>query len=323
MKERWRSLLLLVALLLSFGATGVEDGSRCLVVYSYHTGYAWNDAVDQALRRGLEGHCELRPFYMDSKRNPNPTYLQEKAAEVVALIESWSPDVVIAVDDNASKYVVVPHLKGRELPVVFCGLNGAAEEYGYPLSNTTGMMEVSPVEPLLLTATRIMNLSTSGMRAHLIDGDRLSAHKVHRSMQRVLAQWGGALEPHFVQNFEEWKAAYRASQSGDLVVLVNNAGIEGWDQKEAESFVRQYGATMSVSNNRWMRTLAALTFAKLPEEQGEWSAAAVKRILRGTPVSQIPLVTNRRWKSYASQSLVSRIGVKFPATLQRRVEWIK
>ena len=322
MRYRWRSRLLLVVLLFS-GAARAEDDPRCLALYSYHVGYAWNDAIDQEVTEGLAGHCEVRSFYMDSKRNPDPAYLQQKAVEVVALIESWSPDVVIAVDDNASRYVVVPYLMERKQPVVFCGINGTAEEYGYPSSNITGMLEVSPVEPLLLAATRAVGQPISRVRAHLIDGDRLSAHKVHRGMQQVVERWGGTLEPHFVRNFEEWKAAYRQAQSGDLVVLVNSVGIEDWDQQEAERFVREHGDTISVSNNRWMRSLVTLTFAKIPEEQGEWSVSAVKRILGGTPASQISQVTNRRWKVYASRALVSRIEARIPLALQRHVEWVE
>jgi hypothetical protein len=40
-------------------------------------------------------------------------------------------------------------LKDKALPVVFCGINWDATAYGFPCSNITGMLEVSPANSLL------------------------------------------------------------------------------------------------------------------------------------------------------------------------------
>ena len=120
----------------------------CLYVGSYHAGYHWNDRIEQGLERSLKGVCEVHRFYMDTKRNKGAPFAEGKAEEAKALIDKLRPDVVIACDDNASKYLVVPHLKGSAVPVVFCGVNWTVEPYGYPFPNVTGMIEVAPVRPL-------------------------------------------------------------------------------------------------------------------------------------------------------------------------------
>ena len=40
-----------------------------------------------------------------------------------AEIDAFKPDVVIAADDNASKYLIEPYFKDAALPFVFCGVN--------------------------------------------------------------------------------------------------------------------------------------------------------------------------------------------------------
>ncbi len=65
------------------------------------------------------------------------------------MIDSWQPDVVIASDDNASKYLIAPYYKGGDLPFVFCGLNWDASVYGFPAKNVTGMVEVAQIPQLL------------------------------------------------------------------------------------------------------------------------------------------------------------------------------
>ena len=56
---------------------------------------------------------------------------------------------MIASDDNAQKYLVVPYLKGTQVPVIFNGVNWDASAYGFPTSNVTGMIEVELPDQLV------------------------------------------------------------------------------------------------------------------------------------------------------------------------------
>ncbi len=73
--------------------------ARCLYVSSYHTGYVWNDDIEEAMGKVLQGQCEIKKFYMDGKRNLAPEFAQHKTLEAKKLIETWRPDVVIATAD--------------------------------------------------------------------------------------------------------------------------------------------------------------------------------------------------------------------------------
>ncbi|MBT3473846.1 MAG: hypothetical protein HN454_13600, partial [Gammaproteobacteria bacterium] len=95
--------LLLLLLLQPLHAQESAEKPRCLLLYSYHVGYAWNDGVDEGATRTLADQCTIRRFYLDSKRNPDPKTIRSKVDEVMGVVMAWQPDVMIAVDDNASK----------------------------------------------------------------------------------------------------------------------------------------------------------------------------------------------------------------------------
>lgn len=312
--------LLLLLLLQPLHAQESAEKPRCLLLYSYHVGYAWNDGVDEGATRTLADHCTIRRFYLDSKRNPDPKTIRSKVDEVMGVVMAWQPDVMIAVDDNASKYVVAPYFKGSDTPVVFCGVNWTAESYGYPYRNVTGMVEVAPIDALLEQTAEAMRpllqeRSFNQIKAHFIDADRLSARKIFAYFKRAFDQRGITLEPHFVDDFDAWKSAYQHAQRDDLILLINHAGIEDWDQQAAQQFVEQEGKTFSVTNHDWMRSLVAMTVAKVPQEQGEWAAAAAIKILQGSPISGIPITRNRQMIRFINPRLLSRVGVSLPQSL--------
>lgn len=85
---------------------------------------------------------------MDTKRNPAEEFSKAAALKARTTIEEFRPDVVIASDDNASKYLIMPYYKDAELPFVFCGINWDASIYGFPYKNVTGMIEVALVSEI-------------------------------------------------------------------------------------------------------------------------------------------------------------------------------
>ena len=119
-------------------------GKKVVYVNSYHEGYAWSDAIEAGLHDVFDGTgVELKIIRLDTKNNPDPAFGAAAGDKAAKEIAAYKPDVVIASDDNAQKYVVVPHLKGGSIPVIFNGVNWDASAYGYsPAGNVTGMVEV-------------------------------------------------------------------------------------------------------------------------------------------------------------------------------------
>ncbi len=319
MVKRGQVAVLGLMLLQIWSGIAQADDPRCLLLYSYHPGYEWNDGIDRGATQVLEGECEIRRFFLDSKRNKSPEWIEQKAAEAVALIESWKPDVVIAADDNASKYVVVPYLKGGDLPILFCGVNWEAKRYGFPASNVTGMVEVSPIIPLIKVGIQVA--AGRKTEAHFIAADVVTEQKEFTRFEREFAQRGIKLIPHLVEDFEQWKSAYRKAQHPrEVLVLSNNAGIRNWDQRAAERWVQRHSRVFTVTVNPWMSRLSHITMGKVAEEQGIWSGQKALDILRGEDIRSIAMTTNKQWKLDANRQLLEKNGFRLPGWVEKRLK---
>lgn len=284
--------------------------AKCLYISSYHHGYEWNDGLERGIENALQGKCTLDKFYMDTKRNKSEPFGQEMALEAKAYIEASKPDILLVADDNASRYLIQPYYKDHVIPVVFCGINYSVKSYGYPYSNATGMIEISPIRPLLKYTKSIQKDLKLGV---YLASDVISQHKEFELNQKVYASQGITLLPMFVSDMNEWLEAYSDAQKQvDFIIVGNNGGIEGWDDQLATAQALKKGKLLSVSNYEWMNRYALLTVSKLAEEQGEWMAQVAVAVLGGENISEIPIVVNRRWQVYVNVSLMGKNQVKVP-----------
>ena len=213
--------------------------ARCLYVSSYHAGYEWNDSIEHGLESTLQNRCELRKFYMDGKRNLGEAFAKAKALEAKQLVETWKPDVIIAADDNVSKFLIMPYYKNAAIPVVFCGLNWTAEPYGYPYRNATGMIEVGPIEPLL---AEVLIAVKNIRRGVFLSADEMTQSKEFAMSREVYKRRGITLTHTAVSTLAGWQAGFSAAQQdADFIVIGNNAGIKDWDDAQARRYVHEHG----------------------------------------------------------------------------------
>lgn len=301
------------------GAASAAPPARCLYVSSYHAGYEWNDGIERGLESALQNRCEIRKFYMDGKRHLGEDYARAKALEAKRLVDAWKPDVIIAADDNVSKFLIAPYFKDAAVPVVFCGLNWTADAYGYPYRNATGMIEVGPIEPL---QAEVLAVVKNARRGVFLSADEITQKKEFSMVQEIYKRRGIAITHTAVNTMAAWQAAYKAAQaSADFLVVGNNAGIHDWDNTAARRYAHDHGRRFSVAYLDWMAPYAMLTMAKIADEQGEWSGKVALLILDGTPPSKIPVVANRRWNMFVNTRLLDKSGIRLsPDILQKAVK---
>lgn len=294
----------LVFVLLLGNISSVSALPRCLHVMSYHKGYSWNDGIENGVEKTLAGKCELRKFYMDSKRNTSPAFIRARALEAKQLIEEFKPDIVIASDDNASRYLVQPYYKNSDLPIVFNGINWTAEIYGYPYKNATGMVEVAPVEEMLDIARRNTALIN---KVVFISDDVVTEHKDFRHYRNIYEKFGVNVQGVFVKTMAEWEKAFtEAQKTSDFIILGNNAAINDWDVKKAVGYVAQEGKRLTMTTYAWMMPYTMLGVSKLASEQGEWAGEVVLAVLSGINISDIPITVNRNWAYYQNKKLLKK-----------------
>ncbi len=322
--RRW--VLFAAIILCSFYAAEAAEGpvvdshygKKVLWINSYHEGYTWVDGISRGIRKGFFGSgVELKVWHMDTLRNGSEVYGQQAGALARKVVEEYHPDVVIASDDNAQRFLVVPYLMGSNLPLVFCGVNRDPREYGYPAPNVTGMHEIDFVVDLV-----------KQMRP-FAGGDRIGMIACQRETDQIIADdynhqfFGERLKVYLVKTFDEFKDAFlRAQQEVDILCLPNNAGIEGWQNEVAETFMTEHIRIPTGGLNPWMTPYVIFILAKIPEEQGAYAAATALRILAGTRPEDIPIVQNREAQLIVNLKMAQAAGIILPVSLLQTAEVI-
>ncbi len=299
------------------------EQKKLLFVSSYHTGYQWSDDIEKGLLKALsitvnqdgsydtsQSEVQLRVVGMDTKRNTSVEFKQQAALAAKRIIDQWQPDVVVASDDNAAKYLIAPYYKNAATPFIFCGLNWDASVYGFPVSNVTGMVEITP----LLDTLETIKPYARGNRIGYIGKDVLSARKTFPYYERLLGR--PFTDGKLVSTFEEFKQAYlRLQDSVDVLLWMSPIGISGWDERQAEDFI--LANTKIPSGGLYKHTVRYVLLARtnIAEEQGWWAGKTALRILDGTSPADIPLTRNKESRLYLNMHLADHLGIKFPMDL--------
>ena len=292
------------------------SGKKILWVDSYHEGYEWSDDIEVGLRAVLnDTGAELKVVRLDTKRNSGDEFGQNAALAAKAEIDAFQPDVLIASDDSAQEYLIVPYYKDTDLPVIFNGVNWDASPYGYPASNVTGMIEVDFITQMI---EHLKNY-TQGDRIGYLSGDTNTDRKLGDIYnERFL---NGQMKTYFVKTYDEFEEMFLKTQEEvDILYFGNNAGIEGWEDEAALQFITENTKIPTGTRQDWIAPYVLITLAKSGEEQGEWSAQTALSILDGTPVSDIPVAENKRGELILNLDIAEQLGVVFSPSLLRNAE---
>ncbi len=294
-------------------------GKKILFINSYHRGYYWSDGEQKGFEQALAGTgVEFSVVYLDAKNNPSESFKRDAAFKVKQYIEQFKPDVVVAADDDAFKYVIVPYYRDSGLPVVFCGINWDISLYGAPFANTTGMIEVGLIESLF----RHLKKYSSGSRVGLLGFDSWSERKNAEYSARSIP--GGFVAEEYVGDFESWKEKFLELQEKvDILLITSWAGISGWDTRQAAEFiVRNARVPVGTDASVELMPLALIGLVKIPEEQGIYAARCALRILEGVKPSQIPVTSNKRGDLFINLALAEKLDVIFTPAMLRNAKVI-
>jgi ABC-type uncharacterized transport system substrate-binding protein len=276
---------------------------------SYDPSYAVSADTARGIQKVLAGKpVELKTFYLDTKRHDGDAEIKKNVEAARQAIAAFQPDVLIASDDAAVKYVVVPFFKGGSTPVVFCGVNWSAEPYGLPAGNVTGMVEIFPAFQVMDLARRYY---PDLRRVAVLSEDSLSEQQNRAYIEPRFKSLGYETEYVLVGDYAAWKAAVlRLQQHSDVLYLLTQAAIKGWDTRDARAFLRQNLTKPVVVTDDFMGPYGVFGLVKDYTEQGEYAAATALRILAGTRPDQIPLARNRRRSVMLNPVLARKIGFR-------------
>ncbi|MHC1742509.1 MAG: ABC transporter substrate-binding protein [Syntrophobacteraceae bacterium] len=283
--------LSLVVIFSAFAAAADLQGKKVLFIDSYHEGYDWSDGITNGIKQVFDGKgIELKIVRMDTKRNGDEEFKKQAGEKAKAAIEELKPDVVIAADDNASKYVIVQYFKDSSLPFVFCGVNWDASVYGFPWKNVTGMLEVSPIPQLI----EQLKPFAKGGRIGFLGPDNETARKEAEAYKKV---FGMQLVEHFAKDYDDWKKGFEALQSSaDMLIIESDGGLYKDKAADMKAYAEANSKIPSGTAYDFMTPVAMIGFAKIAEEQGAWAADAALKILGGAEPSSISVAKNKEGK---------------------------
>jgi len=346
---RWRMIICISVLILIMGCSEAPEKSgkdnakhltvqkvstiakkKVLFVNSYHRGYDWSDGVTRGILDTFdatmksngeidnsESKVTLKIFYMDTKRNKSEEFKKNAGLKAKGVIGSWKPDIVIASDDNAAKYLIVPYYKNSKLPFIFCAINWDASIYGFPSDNVTGMVEITVIKPML----EHLKEYAEGNRIGLLGADTLTRKKsaaIYSSYYKL------DIDNRYAATFKDWKREFEKLQDEvDMMLITSPAGISGWDQQAAVQFVLKNAKIPSGCMIPTAMPFSLIGFTKVPEEQGEWAAGTALDILAGKSPKDIPVVTNKKAQVYLNMRLAKKLGIKFPMELIERARFVE
>lgn len=296
---------------------------RVLILQSYNKEYAWTRDVSKGIHRVLDKYPQysIKWHYMDTKRRTSKHYKKIAAEAALSLIRRWQPHVVIAVDDNAQA-LVASKLVNKKFPqIVFAGVNGSREQYGYDKAkNVTGILERLELNAIKGMIGQI--LPKGDVRIGLVTDHSPTSDLVHKEVKSF--DWR-PMQLSYVKDaktFDEWKAAIRhANKVADILLFTNYHTVARSEQdkhkvppRELIHWTLQHTSLPNIGGwGFFVEDGGMVATGVSPYEQGEEAAKmAVTIIEKHIQAGTIPYETTRQFIIYARKSQLDKAGFKLP-----------
>ncbi len=148
LKQFKNFFMVLFVLVLSASVLYINyERPRILVLHSYSLDYVWTKEVNVGLERIFQDHSwvDIRYHYMSAKKFKDQDELRRSAIAARNAVDNIRPNVLIAIDDDAQSLVAKYYVDDPHIRIVFAGINGGIEPYGYDhANNVTGILERKP-----------------------------------------------------------------------------------------------------------------------------------------------------------------------------------
>jgi ABC-type uncharacterized transport system substrate-binding protein len=317
------TLILSLVILALVSSCGMQHKGKYKIVYvnSYHQGHPPSDQITAGLLESLPADSfEVIAHFMDTKRNPSQEYIEAKSAALLDSIKVADPDLLVVSDDNAVKYLVQPHLQDQDLPIVFCGVNWSADQYGLSRNNITGILELLPVEEVMAT----MKTYYPSMQSLLVlNENTTTSRKTKPILDTLLNRLGIEVTQALVDDFESWKTGFKEGNlSHDIIYLQTQGAIKGWDHDEALEFINKHIKVPLITCEDHMMPYSIFGMTQVSREQGSWAAETVKKILHGIPPSEIPVSKNQMVSIWFNPGLAEKVGFQPDPSLMEKARVI-
>ncbi len=305
---------------------------RILILHSYSADYVWTREVNKGLERILnqEARISVHHHEMRTKRFHEKDELRRAGIVARRVIERIQPDVLIAIDDYAQKLAARFFIDHPGIRIVFAGVNGRIEPYGYHrANNVTGILERKPVAAIREV---LMALGARGdrreqpIRALFLSDSSYSSKRDADYMDSF--SWAPIhyLGARFMETYQQWQeqlpllagqvdfllvAGYRKlPRNGNSRGYAAPEQVMGWT--EAHSPVPVIGLNVFNTEDG-----AMLSVGVSPYEQGETAAAMALDIIHGdNHPGAMPVKTSEQYVVSMRAGALKRRGLTLPSIFE-------
>ena len=290
-------------------------------------------AVEMLKKLGFEDgeNVKYKTFFMDTKKTYTSAKQQEARGKIaLSMIKEFDPDVVVVMDDNAIKYVMLP-LVDTKYQAVFSGMNVQIEDYDKiaefmdtretPGHNVTGVIE----DMHFAESFKLMQKIVPGLKKVMFIADKTPTGNGLVKAIKVAMQKDPAfpveVEIRKAGTFKEYKSLiHNANKRGDIQAIYPIAvGLEVAASKKCVVAPEIFAWTLK--NSHKPDVAGTFFFCKFgilggatvdfPSMGGE-AGMKVARILSGEKAGDIPIENCKRFAIAINLARSKQLGIEIP-----------
>lgn len=338
--QRVQLYLLLVCSVMSvlaFSQRAIADvQKKIFILHSYESNHVCGAPQHEGVLRGLrengfvpDKNLQVQVFAMDTKRrNTTEAQMSRVAEQALAAIRSFSPDVLVTLDDNAFRLVAL-RLADTGQAIVFSGMNTQPEKYAravpwldsrsHPGHNITGVIEKLHILTALKVQRKILGkLDTVFFISDTSPTGTAAVEQVHDEM---------GTEPHdftwrlaVADSWEQYRKILLAACSDPevdtiypMALRLQDAGGTVYTAPEILRWTAHVCHKPSIPVNYAFVELGLMGGVGVDFEYMGWQAGwLAARILHGETPGEIPLEKAARYALVFNMARARALGITIP-----------
>jgi hypothetical protein len=319
------------------------ETARVMVVHSYSSEHVCGRPQGEGVAAALTDHgwhqgrnLELRAMFMDTKQvYTTPEAIRQRAALALAAVDEFKPHVLVVLDDNAIREVMLPLIDREGLSIVFSGMNGQPEDYdkkvrylsslAEPGHNVTGVYEkLHLVKSMRVIAAALGDLQP-GDRVVGITDYSPTGNAITRQFEIELAGESPALgwELRRVKDFEEYKALIGELNQDPRVRAIYPAALK-LKTATGETFAAGSIFEWTIANSTKPEMALNYHFSKIGlfggaavdfTAMGYMAGTKAAKILHGTKAGSIPVEDAADYAIVFNLRRALGLGIEIPKPL--------
>lgn len=306
-------ILAVLLLLPAQGAWAQKAKKKVLYLNSYHHGYAWSDQIRKGIVSVLndsEFSLEMQTEYMDAKKY-NYNYITNKLVTLYRDKFAGEKFDAIIVSDNDAFNFVRQHRAALfpGVPIIFCGVNMSRDSLEVGI---TGVVE----RPSLIDTLNVALSFHPGVRRLVVVGDTSTTGRyIRRQIENIMSAFEKRLEFEYWTSMSMGEMLTRVRDLPDDTILFfipMYQEVDGrfYTAEEVMEEISKYSTVPLYSAWRFLLGHGSVGGKLLSgQKEGAQAAEMALEVLRGTPVSDIPIVDKPVGEYWFDYKVLKRLHI--------------